>query len=80
LGIPFTVEAAGILEEAPLRTQHAERIARRLARQKAESVARRFPTAIVLAADTIVVYRGRLFGRTIRPETCSPSYVVAGIR
>jgi septum formation protein len=63
LGLSFTVDVAGTEEDAPSRTQHVERVARRLAREKAQVVAARHPAALILAADTIVVYRGRLFGK-----------------
>src|SRR3954462_9388711 len=61
-GIPFTVDVADIAEhakggESPL--QHAER----LAKQKAEVVAKRNPGKIVLGADTIVVVDDEILGK-----------------
>src|SRR3954462_6939813 len=61
-GIPFTVDVADIAEhakggESPL--QHAER----LAREKAEGVAKRNPGKIVLGADTIVVVDEQILGK-----------------
>jgi septum formation protein len=61
-GIPFTVDVADIAEDAqagesPL--EHAER----LAREKAEIVAKRNPGKIVLGADTIVVVDDQILGK-----------------
>ena len=61
-GIPFTVDVADIAEdvksgESPV--QHAER----LAREKAEVVAKRNPGKIVLGADTIVVVDEQILGK-----------------
>src|SRR3954465_10641515 len=60
--IPFTVDVADIAEdlhsgERPV--QHAER----LAREKAEVVAKRNPEKIVLGADTIVVVDDEILGK-----------------
>src|SRR4051795_2317725 len=60
--IPFTVDVADIAEdvksgESPV--QHAER----LAREKAEVVAKRNPGKIVLGADTIVVVDDQVLGK-----------------
>ncbi|MDW8060867.1 MAG: Maf family protein [Thermomicrobium sp.] len=68
LGIPFEVDPAEIAEPLPERHPHPERIARRLARHKAEAVANRRPDDWILAADTIVVYRGQLLGKPETPE------------
>ena len=61
-GIPFSVDVANIAEEvmpgeSPV--YHAER----LAREKAEVVAKRNPGRIVLGADTIVVVDDHLLGK-----------------
>lgn len=63
LGIPFDVAPADIEEWAPARLPRPERLARRLAREKALVVAARHPGSIVLASDTIVVDRGRLLAK-----------------
>jgi septum formation protein len=60
--VPFTVDVADIAEdvksgESPV--QHAER----LAREKAEVVAKRNPGKIVLGADTIVVVDDQILGK-----------------
>jgi len=62
VGIPHIVEPADIDEsyrdgeEAP---QHAER----LAREKAATIAARYPDAVVIAADTIVLIDGLVLGK-----------------
>ena len=62
IGIPFHVYAANINEdqsagEAPIA------YALRLAREKAEAVAARYPQSYVLGADTIVVLKGEVLGK-----------------
>ena len=64
IGIPFQVHAANINEdqnagEAPME------YALRLAREKAEAVAARYPQSYVLGADTIVVLKGEVLGKPI---------------
>jgi septum formation protein len=66
-GLPFTVHPAEVNEaqrpgEAP--ADHAAR----LAREKADAVARRLDAGTVIAADTIVVLDGRLLGKPNGPE------------
>ncbi len=54
---PDRIEPADI-DETPASGELPEAYARRIARAKADAVARRHPTALVLAADTVVA-RGR---------------------
>ena len=62
LRIPFEVEPSGIAEV--VRAGEAPRdYVLRVAREKGESVARRRPGALVLAADTEVVLDGEVFGK-----------------
>lgn len=63
LDLEFAVAPAEIPEELPAQAPRAERMARRLARAKALAVAARYPALPVLAADTVVVFRGRLLGK-----------------
>lgn len=63
LGVEFEIVPADIDEWAPVRHPRAERLARGLARQKALAVADDHSQAAVLAADTIVVQRGRLLAK-----------------
>jgi len=62
LGIPFTVAPADVSEDL-LPGETAEAAARRLAREKAASAARRNPDAWVLAADTLVFLDGAILGK-----------------
>lgn len=66
LGVPFEIDPAAVEEPLPERHPHPERVARALARHKAAAVAQRRPGDWVVAADTVVVFRGRLLGK---PET-----------
>jgi MAF protein len=63
LGMRFRVVPAGIDEGALLDGGRPERLARRLARAKAQAVARDHPDAAILAADTLVVWRGEVLGK-----------------
>ena len=54
LGLPFTVEAADI-DETPHPNEDPTTYTERLAREKAEAIAPRYPEATILAADTTVV-------------------------
>jgi len=66
-GIPFTVDVANIAEDAipgESPVDHAER----LAREKAEVVAKRNPEKIVLGADTIVLVDDQILGKPRDPQ------------
>lgn len=62
LGLRFTVAAAD-LDETPRPGEAPEAYVLRLAREKAQAVAARFPGAWVLAADTTVVLGMELLGK-----------------
>jgi septum formation protein len=62
LGLRFRVVPADIAE-VPRPGEAAEAFALRAAREKAEAVAARAPTAVVLAADTVVVLDGAILGK-----------------
>jgi MAF protein len=68
LGMQFAAQASNVAEDELERSRRPELVARRLARAKAVAVASDDPAASVLAADTIVVLRGRLFGKPDSPE------------
>ena len=61
-GIPFRVEESGYKENMKLRVA-PRALARRLALGKARKVARRHADAVVIGADTFVVFRGKLLGK-----------------
>jgi septum formation protein len=61
-GLKFTVCASDYEEELDLKlTPRA--LARFLSRKKAEVVAGRYKDAIIIAADTFIVFKGRLLGK-----------------
>ena len=62
LGVPFDVEPADV-DETPDPARAPADDALRLARAKADVVARRRPGRLVLAADTIVVLEGAVLGK-----------------
>jgi MAF protein len=68
LGVPFVVDPAEIEEPLPERHPHPELVARQLARHKAVAVTARHPDDWVLAADTVVVFRGQLLGKPATAE------------
>jgi len=69
-GIPFSVVAANV-PESPLPGESPERSAARLALAKAQAVLANLPgktSALVIGADTIVVYRGQPLGKPASPD------------
>ena len=62
IGIPFQVHAANINEDQ-IAGEDAREYALRLAREKAQTVAARYPQSYVLGADTIVVVDGEVLGK-----------------
>ncbi|MFQ5703510.1 MAG: Maf family protein [Gemmatimonadales bacterium] len=62
LGVEHTIDPAEI-DERPQPAELPETLAVRLARKKAESVAKRRPGDYVLGADTVVVLDGELLGK-----------------
>ena len=66
LGLDFLVEPA-FIDERHLPGENPEDFALRMAREKAEAVSVQYPTACVLAADTIVVLDGEILGKPVDP-------------
>lgn len=69
-GLPFIVERSDYEEDMTLRLPPA-RLAKTLAIGKAESVAVKHDNAIVIAADTLVEFRGKVIGKpyTVKKAT-----------
>ena len=67
VGIPFEVIAPKVCEHVaePL---SPEELAGKLAREKAEAVAKDIDRGLVLAADTLVYYRGLILGKPVDAE------------
>jgi len=63
MGIPFRVVKPSHGHETPLLGERPEVLVRRLALEKARTVSKKFPNRWVLGADTVVVYKGRIFGK-----------------
>jgi len=62
LGISFSIDVADI-DESRVGDETPAAHVQRLAAVKARAVAARHPRAVILAADTIVVHRGRILGK-----------------
>jgi septum formation protein len=66
-GLSFKVDAGNYEEK--MTTQLPPRaLARRLSRGKAVAVARKYADALIIAADTFIVYRGELLGKPHAPK------------
>jgi|SRR3989344_343855 len=63
-GIPFIVEDGGYEEDLTLPLPPRE-LVEHLAAGKAQAVAARHPDALIIAADTIVVSNGEVFGKPL---------------
>ncbi len=64
LGIPFLAQAANVDERAIDGESPAQLVAR-LSREKAHVISARYPEAVVIGADTIVVLDGEVLGKPI---------------
>jgi septum formation protein len=62
LGLRFEVEASNYEEDTPSRLEPHE-LARRISREKAKVVAGKHRDAIVIAADTFIVFGDRILGK-----------------
>ena len=78
LNFPFEVVPADI-DESFTSEDHPFDLVRRLSVTKAETVAKDHPDALVLAADTVVVYRDEILGK---PETAEENleYITSPVR
>lgn len=62
LRLPFTVESPHV-DETPLAGEHPAELARRLALAKANAVAQRFPSCVVIGADQVADLDGHALGK-----------------
>lgn len=67
LDLPFEVDVADVDERSQPGERPSELVAR-LSRAKAQAVAARRPTAIVIGADTVVVLAGEVLGKPDGPD------------
>jgi len=63
LGFPFTVVPSNMSEDLALGSNDFESYARQLASMKTQAVANEEQNSIVIGADTIVVYEGKLYSK-----------------
>ncbi|MBZ0156024.1 MAG: Maf family protein [Alphaproteobacteria bacterium] len=66
-GLCFTVDAGDYEEDMGLRMP-PYRLARHLSAEKAKAVAHRYRDALIIAADTFIVFRNRLLGKPLTAE------------
>lgn len=67
LGLDFVVENSGVPEETdPVESPAQSAV--RLAREKAGALVSRFPDALILGADTVVVVGGEILGKPVDNE------------
>jgi len=66
-GLKFRVDES-LYEEKMMPGMKPRELVRFLSREKAGDVARRHSDAIVIAADTIIVFRGRIFGKPLNRD------------
>lgn len=62
LGLSFTTHSPDI-DETPCPGEHAGNLTSRLARAKAEAVARRKTAAVVIGSDQVAEFQGRIVGK-----------------
>jgi septum formation protein len=63
LSIPFRVVKPQGVDETPFPGESAHRLVKRLALSKALAVSKRYPHLPVLAADTVVVQKNKIYGK-----------------
>ena len=81
LGRPFKIVPSGVSEDSAERDPR--RLVLELAERKARDVAAKYPKALVLGADTLVVCRGEILGKPATrptPGASSTSSTAAGRR
>ncbi|QTD41582.1 nucleoside triphosphate pyrophosphatase [Sporosarcina sp. Te-1] len=68
VGIPFEVLPSDVKENIELHGNGFEEFVKTLAQTKAQAVAERVDGAVVIGADTIVVYNGEIYHKPVSPE------------
>lgn len=67
IGLPFTVEPSNYQEDMALPLKPDE-LVKCLSLEKAKAVAQKHTNALIIGADTIVVHRGKIFGKPQNSE------------
>lgn len=62
IGLTFAVDPSGVEEKTDYSLPPSE-VAVNLSLQKAQAVAERYPDALIIAADTLVVFKGNILGK-----------------
>lgn len=62
VNVHFNIEVSDIVEEVPIGA-NPEDVVTSLAVQKAQAIAEKFPDDLILGADTIVTYEGKILGK-----------------
>lgn len=65
VGLQFTVEPSKISEEIEFKGRYFSRYAKELAELKARAVANSFPENVIIGADTIVVFDGKVYPKPL---------------
>jgi septum formation protein len=68
LGFPFTVVPSNVSEDIEVEDGDYAAYARKLASRKTDAVAQQYDDHIVIGADTIVVYEGKVYPKPSSPE------------
>ncbi len=63
LSVPFRVVKPKGVDETPFSREKAQQLVERLALSKAQAVSKLYPQLPILAADTVVVQGGRIYGK-----------------
>lgn len=67
LGVPFIV-ASPDADETPHNDEDARHLVRRLAQQKAQSLARQYPNHLIIGSDQVCVLDGNITGKPLSEE------------
>ena len=67
IGLKFKVEKSDYKEDMSLKLK-AHDLAKFLSREKAKTVAKKYKNAIIIGADTFVIFKGKLLGKPHTPK------------
>ncbi len=67
IGLQFEIEKSGYEEEIDMKIE-PHQLVKKMSLKKAQSVSKNHKNAIIIAADTLVAFKGRLIGKPEIPE------------